>query len=120
MMQTINQGSLAYTRSTLTLTVFTELDCKGDQLDETLLYSQDVRFGKDSNWDNVEGFKFIQMSRSLEEQEQLNLSHLGQDDDQTQAWSCEGYMMNYRMETAADCHNNSNGEEADCIRLWHY
>jgi hypothetical protein len=49
MMQTINQGSLAYTRSTLTLTVFTELDCKGDQLDETLLYSQDVGFGKDSN-----------------------------------------------------------------------
>ncbi len=85
MMQTINQGSLTYTRSTLTLTVFTKLDCKDDQLDETLLYSQNVRFEKDSNWDNVESFKSIQMSRPLEKQEQLNLSHLGQDDDQIQA-----------------------------------
>ncbi len=84
-MQAINEGSLAYTRSTLTLAVFTKLDCKGDQLGETLAYSQDVRFGKDGNWNNVENFKFIQMSRSLEEQEQLNLSHLGQDGGQTQA-----------------------------------
>ena len=120
MMQAINQGSLAYTRSTLTLAVFTELDCKGDQLGETLLYSQDVGFGKDSNWDNVESFKSIQMSRPLEEQEQLDLSHLGQDGGQTQAWSCGGYMMNYRVGTAAGCHNNPNGEGAGCIRLWHY
>ena len=82
-MQTINEGSLIYTRSTLILNVFTKLDCKDDQLDETLHYSQNVKFGKDSNWDNVENFKFIQMSRSLEKQEQLNLSHLDQDDDQT-------------------------------------
>ncbi len=38
-MQAINEDSLIYTRSTLTLNVFTELDCKDDQLDETLLYS---------------------------------------------------------------------------------
>jgi len=120
MMQTINEDSLIYTCSTLILAVFTKLDCKDDQLDETLRYSQNVKFEKDSNWDNVENFKFIQMSRSLEKQEQLNLSHLDQDDDQIQAWSCEEYMMNYRMKTAADCHNNFNEEEADCIRLWHY
>ncbi len=60
------------------------------------------------------------MSRSLKKQEQLNLSHLSQDNNQTQAWSCKEYMMNYWVKIAADCHNNSNEEEADCIRLWHY
>ncbi len=119
-MQTINEDFLIYTRSTLILNVFTKLDCKDNQLDETFLYLQNVRFKKDSNWNNVKNFKFIQMSRSLKKQEQLNLSHLSQDDDQTQAWSCEEYIMNYRVRTAADCHNNSNEEEADCIHLWYY
>ena len=46
MIQAINKGSLAYTASTLTSAVFTELDCTGDQLGRTLVYSQDVGFGE--------------------------------------------------------------------------
>ncbi len=120
MIQAINKGSLVYTPSTLTLTVYTKLDCKDDRHGGILYYSQDVGFGKDGIWANVAPFKSIEISRSLEEQEQLDLSRLGQDPGQTQAWSCGEYMMNYRMVTAADCHNNPNGEGAGCIRLWHY
>ena len=53
MMQTINEDFLIYTRLTLILIIFTKLDCKDDQLDETLLYSQNVKFEKDNSWDKV-------------------------------------------------------------------
>ena len=44
MMQTININSLTLTRFTLILIIFTKLDCKDDQFNETSLYSQNVRF----------------------------------------------------------------------------
>jgi len=119
-MQAINEGSSAHTLSTLTLYAFPEPDCKGDPLGGTLIYSQDAGFGKDKSWDHVMDFKSIQLSRPLEEQEQLDLSRSGQDDSQTHVWSCGEYMMNYRVGTGAGCQNIPNGETAACVRLWHY
>jgi len=120
MMQAINQGSLAHTLSTLTLYAFPKPDCQGDPLGGTLIYSQDNGFAEDGKWDDAQTFLSIELSRPLEDQEQLDLSQMGQDSGQTHVWTCGEYMTNYRVGTAAGCQNNPNGEAAGCVRLWHY
>ncbi len=117
MTQPINLGSLAFTLSTLTIYGYAEPDCQGDSLGGTLVYGRDMALG---SFDNGKKFASITMSRPLEEQEQLDISQSGQDADQDHSWSCGAYMMNYRVGTAAGCHNIPNGNPATCIRLWHY
>ncbi len=117
MTQPINLGSLALTPSTLTVSAFTEPDCQGHNVGETLVYAQDVAFGF---LDSGKKAASIKMSRPLEEQEQLDISQSGQDADQDHSWSCGAYMMNYRVGTDAGCHNIPNGNTATCVRLWHY
>lgn len=119
-MQAINTGSLAWTSSTLTLNVFTESDCKGNSLGKTLVYSQDVAFGGHGNIHDVEKFKSIWLSRSLQDQEQLDISRSGQNNGQSQVYFCGEYIMNLRVGIQAGCQNIPNGGTAECVRLWHY
>lgn len=120
-MQAINAGSLAWTSSTLTLNVFTESDCKGNPLGKTLVYSQDVAFGGHSNnIHDVEKFRSIWLSRSLQDQEQLDISRSGQNNQQSQVYACGEYIMNFRVGIKGGCQNILNGETAECVRLWHY
>ena len=71
-------------------------------------------------WTNGMNFTSFSISRPLEEQEQLDISSMGQDGGQAQLWNCGAFMMGYGVGTAAGCHNNPNGEVAGCVRLWHY
>lgn len=119
-MQEMNVGSLAWTLSTLTLNAFTESDCKGSPLGKTLVYSQDVAFGGHGNLDDVEKFKSIWISRSLQDQEQLDLSRSGQNNEEGKVYPCEEYIMNFRVGIEGGCQNIPDGGTAECVRLWHY
>lgn len=61
----------------------------------------------------------MNLSRPLEQQEQLDLSRMGQDKHQNHAWYCGWYIRNYRMGMGAGCQNIPD-EPATCLRLWHY
>lgn len=123
-MQPINSGSLAWTSSNLMLTVFTEHDCKGKFLGKSpgnflginLVYSQTAAFGGQGRIRDAEKFKSIRISRSLQDQEQLDLSRSIPDDQH----ACGEYIMNFRVGTKAGCRNIPNGVTAECVRLWHY
>lgn len=114
-MQPINPGSLAWTLSKLTLNVFLESDCKGNLFGKSLVYSQNVAFGGHGRMQDVEKFKSIWLSRSLLDQEQLDLSRSAQDNH-----ACGEYILNFRVGTDAGCYNIPNGGTAECVRLWHY
>jgi hypothetical protein len=122
-MQTINRNSLIMSWFTLVSKVFVESDCKDNTLsnsfDKILVYSQNMTFEEDNIYDTKK-FKSFWLSRFLQDQEQLNLNRSDQDEDQSQVWSCEKYITNFRTETKSDCHNISNEETTECIRLWHY
>ena len=75
---------------------------------------------EDSDWSNGRNFTSFNISRSLMEQEQLDISTMGHDSGQARLWNCGAFMINYRDGTAAGCHNNPNGGLASCVRLWHY
>lgn len=116
-MQPNNAGSLAWTSSTLTLKAFTESDCKGNPLSgKTLFYSQNVVFG---SFQDVKKFKSFSLSRSLQDQEQLDLSRSGENNEKSQRSPCDQYIMSFRA-TKGGCQNIPNGGTAECIRLWHY
>ncbi len=123
-MQTINMSSLVLVSFTLVSKVFAEPDCRGNTLSnpigKILVYSQDVAFEGDDNIENTKKFKSIWFSRSLQDQEQLDISRSGQDNGQSQVWACGEYIMNFRNGTKSGCHNISNEGTAECIRLWHY
>ena len=106
--------------STLTLYVYIEPDCKGDPIGKTLVYSQDNTYGGDGDIQNVEKFSSFWLSRPLQDQEQLDLSHSGRDVGQSQVWPCGEYVINFRMGTGGGCHKILSGGTAQCIRLWHY
>ncbi len=99
------------------MTVFSESDCKGYFGTAVVNYGQDVFF-QDPN--KPLNFLSFEISRTLEDKEQLDISHLGQDGGQTQTWSCGTYIMNYQHGTTQGCHNNPNQGPASCFRLWHY
>ena len=109
--QAVNFGSLAMIRSSLSVTTYTGPDCQGDSFGVTLIYVQDMNFTE---------FKSFQLSRSLDAQEQLDLSSTGQDPGQYQVWSCGQYITDFRVGTEAGCQNVPNGGTAACVRLWHY
>lgn len=118
-MQLENLGSLVAKLSTLSLTAFTDYDCKdGARGPKTLIYSQNVGFG--SNGHSTDRIKSIWLSRSLQDQEQLDLSHTGQGNGKTQRYACGEYVMTFRVGTEGGCQIIPSGLTADCIRLWHY
>ncbi len=123
-MQTINMSSLVLISFTLVSKIFAESDCRdnilSNSIDKTLVDSQNVAFEENDNIENTKKFKSIWFSRSLQDQEQLDLSRSDQANDQSQILTCEEYIMNFRNETKNECHNISNEETAECIRLWHY
>ncbi len=85
--------------------------------------SSDLPYGQDyvmdyQDWSAAWNFTSFDISRPLEDQEQLDISEIGQDSGQVQVWNCGAYIMNYRVGTAAGCHDIPNG--AGCMRLWHY
>lgn len=120
-MQAINSGSLAWTSSNLLLMGFTEPDCKGTVLGKSpsnvlginLVYSQTVAFGGRTR--DAAKFKSIWISRSLRDQEQLDLSRSIPDNH-----ACGEYITNFRVGTEGRCQNIPNGVTAECVRLWHY
>lgn len=114
-MQASNPGSLALTPSRLTLNVFTESDCKGILLGKSLLYSQNAAFGGKGRMQDVLKFKSFWLSRSLLDQEQLDLSRWAHHN-----YACGEYITNFRAGTNDGCHNIPNGGTAECVRLWHY
>jgi len=85
-----------------------------------LQYGPDQVFLENSNWIDGTNFTSFDISRSLEKQEQLDISSMGQDSGQTRVWNCGAYIMRYGVGTAAGCHDLPNEELAGCMRLWHY
>lgn len=99
------------------MNVSKESDCKGNPIGRTLDYSQEVLFVQ---YDVVKKFKSFWLSRSLKDQEQLDLSRSGRDSAQSQVDLCGEYIMNFRVGTEGGCHNIPKGGTAECVRLWHY
>ncbi len=113
-------GSLTFTSTGLNMTVFDEADCQGHIIRATLFYGQDMSFFTDTNYTQGMNFTSFNISRPLEEQEQLDISKTGQDAGQTQVWSCGAFETSYLVGTAAGCQTLANGVSAGCVRLWHY
>ncbi len=109
--QVVNNGSLAMTISSLSVTRYTESDCQVDPFGVTFVYADDMEF--------IE-FKSFELSRSLGSQEQLDVNRGGQDPGQDQTWPCGEYITDFRVGTLAGCQNVPNGGTATCVRLWHY
>jgi len=63
------------------VTVFSEFDCKEYFETAVVNYEQDVFF---QNLNKPLNFLSFEISRTLKNKEQLNISHLSQDDNQTQ------------------------------------
>jgi len=61
--------------------IFSEFDCKEYFEIAVVNYEQDVFF---QNLNKLLNFLSFEISRTLKNKEQLNISHLSQDDDQTQ------------------------------------
>ena len=89
-------------------------------MSDNLLYGQDRLFMVNSDWLDGWNFTSFKISRSLEEQEQLDISTMGQNSGQDWVWQCGEYMMSYKVGTDAGCNTISNGQKAGCVRLWHY
>ena len=118
MAQNINYGSLAGSSSGVTVNLFSKPDCQGILLTNIIApYGEDVTV-----WDSYKPASFLSfdISRALEDQEQLDINKMGQNSGQAQVWSCGNYIMSYYGGTAEGCYNNPNKGTASCIRLWHY
>lgn len=100
--------------------VFAEADCQGAAINASLLYGQDMSFFTDSSYAQGMNFTSFNISRPLEEQEQLDISKMGQDGGQTQFWSCGAFMTSHLIGTAPGCQTLAYGVSAGCVRLWHY
>lgn len=83
----------------------------------TLAYSQDLAFERDGDINNTEKFNSIWLSHPLQDQEQLDLSHSGQDGGQDQVWACGEYMMTFQVGMPGGCQNIPNRETAECVCL---
>lgn len=81
MTQSINYGSLAGSSSGVTITSFSEPDCQGSLGNRIFGYGVNV-IVEDSY--NPAKFLSFEISRALEDQEQLNINQMGQDDGQIQ------------------------------------
>ena len=93
----------------MTIVFYSEGDCIGDSFSpKNLTYAQDLIPST--------SFKSFRISRGLKDDEQLDLSILGQDPSQDHIWSCGKFIACYVGEYEAGCFN----AEARCIRLWHH
>ena len=114
-------GSLAFRPSGLNVSIFEGTNCQGKwYCTGSLLYGQELVWGETSDWTNGLNFTSFNISRPLEDYEQLDINKMGQDSGQTRFWNCGAYLMNYGAGTAAGCHDIANGGVASCVRLWHY
>lgn len=109
-------GSLVGASSGLTFKTFTKSNCQGGSEGNDLTYGQNEMILKQGV---VRKFKSFRLSRPLQDQEQLDLSHTGQDSGQIQVYSCGEFITNYQVGTKG-CQNIPNKETAECVRLWHY
>ena len=86
----------------------------------TLNYGQDQLFMVNADWLDGWNFTSFELSRPLQEQEQLDISTMGQNGGQDWDYQCGAYMMSFFAGTDAGCQNIASGEIAGCVRLWHY
>ncbi len=117
---TRNYDLMIWTDAEVEIDVYSESNCTDNKFQiagASLTYVMNYYL---ENKNKSSNFWFFEISRTLKNQEKLNLNKFNQDSNDTEVWSCEIFVTRFMIEMNKDCYNISKNESSTCLQLWQF